>query len=118
MVAHSGAEFPRSGGVGVDIFFVLSGYLITTILSSEAESLGRIHFAYFYMRRFLRLAPALILTVVFFTLETHHFYGRIPLKIDLIAMTYAAPIGLKHSSRPIYRRWITFGLWRLRSSTI
>jgi peptidoglycan/LPS O-acetylase OafA/YrhL len=42
------------------------------------------------MRRILRLAPALVLTVVFFTFVTHHIYGRIPLKIDLIAVTYGA----------------------------
>jgi hypothetical protein len=54
----------RSGGVGVDIFFVLSGFLITTILRTERQRTGGISFRNFYARRFLRLAPALVLTCV------------------------------------------------------
>lgn len=51
------------GDVGVDVFFVLSGYLITTILMSDlaASTLSLVTFS---ARRMIRLAPALILTVV------------------------------------------------------
>jgi peptidoglycan/LPS O-acetylase OafA/YrhL/cytochrome c-type biogenesis protein CcmH/NrfG len=48
------------GFLGVDMFFVLSGLLITSILREEWESTGGIHIGRFYARRFLRLAPALI----------------------------------------------------------
>src|SRR5258707_9959224 len=50
-----------AGGIGVKIFFVLSGFLITTILLGYRESaLGRAQATVlFYWRRFLRLAPAL-----------------------------------------------------------
>src|SRR4051812_24906788 len=50
-----------SGGTGVTIFFVLSGFLITRILLQEKLSTGSISFKNFYIRRFLRLLPPLIL---------------------------------------------------------
>lgn len=55
-----------SGGfIGVDVFFVISGYLITSIFFKEAAN-GRISFSGFYKRRIVRLAPAFFV-VVFFT---------------------------------------------------
>jgi len=54
-----------SGGfIGVDVFFVLSGYLITGHLVREAETSGRIRFGAFYARRVRRLVPGLGLMVV------------------------------------------------------
>ena len=47
-----------SGGVGVDIFFVLSGFLITTLLLNEYSRSGRIDLRAFYMRRAFRILPA------------------------------------------------------------
>lgn len=52
--------FP-GGAVGVDIFFVLSGYLITGILLSEAKATGDIRIGRFLLRRALRLMPPLVL---------------------------------------------------------
>jgi peptidoglycan/LPS O-acetylase OafA/YrhL len=49
------------GGLGVDVFFVLSGYLITRILWREAERTGGIDLPAFYLRRLMRLYPALLL---------------------------------------------------------
>jgi peptidoglycan/LPS O-acetylase OafA/YrhL len=54
------AVFP-GGAIGVDIFFVLSGYLITTILVGEIERTGTINLKNFFARRALRLMPALLL---------------------------------------------------------
>jgi len=53
-----------AGGLGVDIFFVLSGYLITAILVSEFSATGRISLKKFYLRRALRILPAVILLLV------------------------------------------------------
>src|ERR1700757_3649025 len=53
-----------AGGLGVDIFFVLSGYLITAILVSEFSAAGRISLKKFYLRRALRILPAVILLLV------------------------------------------------------
>ncbi|HEV7642186.1 MAG TPA: acyltransferase [Gaiellaceae bacterium] len=48
------------GWVGVDVFFVLSGYLITRLLLRERETTGRIRLGAFYDRRVRRLGPALV----------------------------------------------------------
>ncbi|MCG9910506.1 MAG: acyltransferase [Flavobacteriales bacterium] len=49
-----------SGTSGVMIFFSISGFLITSLLLHEKKSLGRIHFRHFFIRRFLRLLPPLL----------------------------------------------------------
>jgi peptidoglycan/LPS O-acetylase OafA/YrhL len=56
---------PRAHGgfLGVDVFFVLSGYLITSLLIKEYEAHGRIDFAGFYRRRVARLFPAYLLMI-------------------------------------------------------
>lgn len=58
---HTGLTTVHGGFVGVDMFFVLSGFLITRLLSVEYEQHGRISFTSFYIRRARRLYPALIL---------------------------------------------------------
>ncbi len=47
----------RSGFLGVQIFFVLSGFLITTLMLREVHRTGRLHLGYFYFRRALRIVP-------------------------------------------------------------
>jgi len=59
---HAGLPLP-GGFVGVDVFFVISGFVITRMLCREHERTGRIDFAAFYVRRFKRLTPALALMV-------------------------------------------------------
>lgn len=64
MVAGFHAGLPIPGGfVGVDVFFVISGFVITAMLARQWASTGRIRFAQFYIRRFKRLTPALALVV-------------------------------------------------------
>lgn len=59
---HQLIPVPISGGfLGVDLFFVLSGFLITTLLVEEFDASGTISLRGFYARRVLRLAPALLL---------------------------------------------------------
>ena len=52
------------GYLGVDIFFVISGYLITTLLMTELVQSGRISITYFYERRARRLLPGLMLVML------------------------------------------------------
>jgi peptidoglycan/LPS O-acetylase OafA/YrhL len=61
--AHSGLERFIPGGLGVTIFFVLSGFLITTLMRTEYDKRGRIAFGSFYMRRLIRLMPPLVIIV-------------------------------------------------------
>jgi len=58
---HCGVPVFDQGYFGVDLFFVLSGFLITRLLVDEIDATGRIELWRFYLRRLLRLAPALLL---------------------------------------------------------
>ena len=53
-----------NGELGVDIFFVISGFLISSILMAEYRDTGGIRFSRFYKRRFMRLMPAYILAII------------------------------------------------------
>ncbi|MEQ1687236.1 MAG: acyltransferase family protein [Sphingopyxis sp.] len=64
---HAGVAWVPAGFVGVDIFFVISGFLITGLLAHEYHTSGRVDIAAFYARRVRRLIPAL-LTMVLATL--------------------------------------------------
>jgi peptidoglycan/LPS O-acetylase OafA/YrhL len=59
--SHNGLGNIVPGGLGVTIFFVLSGFLITTLMRVEYLQRGTVDFRGFYLRRFLRLTPPLIL---------------------------------------------------------
>jgi peptidoglycan/LPS O-acetylase OafA/YrhL len=80
MVGHSVLFWSHSarglGGLfGVNLFFVLSGYLITTLLLAEREKTGRVSRPMFYARRALRLGPALLLALALGALIAH-FIGQ------------------------------------------
>ncbi len=64
MFYHAGLPFFRGGFLGVDLFFVLSGYLITTLLLVERRRTGSIDMKSFWRRRAKRLLPALFLMLV------------------------------------------------------
>ena len=64
MVHHAHVPRGLGGFLGVDIFFVLSGFLITALLVQERDRNSRIDFRRFYMRRALRLFPALTVMTI------------------------------------------------------
>ena len=68
MVFHTKIPFLAGGTIGVNIFFVLSGFLITVLLVQEFDKFQSINLKNFYIRRVLRLAPALILMLLVFCL--------------------------------------------------
>src|SRR2546423_13691264 len=68
---HSGVAFLRGGYVGVDVFFVLSGFLITGVLLSRAARDGSVSLAEFYARRARRILPAAVLTLVATDIAAH-----------------------------------------------
>ena len=64
LVYHLNRNWLPGGFLGVDIFFVLSGYLITMLLLTEHRDTGRIHLPTFWARRIRRLLPALLVLLV------------------------------------------------------
>lgn len=60
ILAHAAVPFTQGGFMGVDVFFVISGYLISALLVNELANNGRVDLPRFYARRFRRLAPALL----------------------------------------------------------
>ena len=59
--SHGGLENAVPGSLGVTVFFVLSGFLITTLMREEYAARSSISFRAFYLRRFLRLMPPLVI---------------------------------------------------------
>jgi peptidoglycan/LPS O-acetylase OafA/YrhL len=81
MAYHGGiAGLSTAGYYGVDIFFVLSGFLITTLLLDEQASNGRVRFLRFWGRRARRLLPGLLVMLVVVDVYVAHFApkGRYP----------------------------------------
>ena len=70
LVYHAGVGFVPGGFVGVDVFFVISGFLITGMLIREVEQTGTVSLAQFYARRAKRLLPAAALVLAVTALLT------------------------------------------------
>lgn len=66
-------NWPRGAFIGVDIFFALSGFLITTLLLEEWQQFGSISLRDFYLRRYYRLFPALAVLIFFYVLYVAFF---------------------------------------------
>ncbi len=64
LIGHSGIPGVAGGFIGVDVFFVLSGFLITSLLLDEIGRTGRLDLGAFWIRRARRLLPALLLMVL------------------------------------------------------
>lgn len=76
VVFHLGVGALRGGYLGVDVFFVLSGYLITSILLREHAAKGRIDLRRFWIRRARRLTPALLGLLFAIALYAARFASR------------------------------------------
>jgi peptidoglycan/LPS O-acetylase OafA/YrhL len=63
VLGHSGLQALVPGGLGVTIFFFLSGYLISTLMLAEHERSGGLNILNFYARRVFRLMPPLVITL-------------------------------------------------------
>ena len=104
LLFHAGLETFSGGFVGVDVFFVISGYLITNIILSEKER-GTFSLVNFYERRARRILPALFL-VMFVSLP---FAWLWLLPSDMVAFTQSLAAVSTFSSNILF--WQTSGYW-------
>ena len=74
---HAGVGFLQGGFVGVDVFFVISGFLITGFLLRRAEQSGRVPFSQFYAARARRILPAATLTIVVTVVASWHYLNYV-----------------------------------------
>ena len=102
VVAHFGFGNVIPGGFGVTIFFFISGFLISRLLIAEYVKNGGINIRYFYIRRLLRLGPAL-LTMLFIIAIANMFMGlTVPGHELLAGLTYTMNYYLiVHQSDPV-----------------
>ncbi|WP_309128024.1 acyltransferase family protein [Microbacterium sp.] len=80
LLYHAGVPGISGGYIGVDVFFVISGFLISTHLLQTLEREGRIHFADFYARRIRRILPASLTVAAFTAVAAVLFYPPVALE--------------------------------------
>ncbi len=80
VIFHSGFHPTGGGYLGVDVFFVLSGFLITKLLVSEMARDGRVDLLRFYLRRALRLYPVFLLVLACVALPAAALWPGLPVR--------------------------------------
>ena len=112
LVAHAGLQRIVPGGLGVVVFFVISGFLLTRQMIAEIEHTGTLNTRAFYLRRAFRLVPALIVYMLLFNLLLWSLGANIPAGSVLSGLFYWANYysGFVHTSE----KWSPNGiLWSL-----
>jgi peptidoglycan/LPS O-acetylase OafA/YrhL len=74
LLYHADLTWVSGGFLGVDVFFVLSGFLITSLILEEFDRSGRIDFKKFYLGRVRRLLPAVVLMLMIVGVAAAFFY--------------------------------------------
>jgi peptidoglycan/LPS O-acetylase OafA/YrhL len=97
----------RHSDLGVRIFFVISGYLITTLLLNERAQFGKISLRLFYIRRALRILPAFFLYAGCVALLTAIGVITVPARYWVFALTYTVNFGQFDAC------WVFAHLWSL-----
>ncbi len=104
LVVFSHAHVPMFEGafLGVDLFFVLSGYLITSLLLMEVKKHGKLDFGRFYWRRFLRLMPALALFLAAYCVVAPMLWPELDdvYQDALVSILYLADYGIAFFDSP------------------
>src|SRR5215469_9867848 len=98
---HAGVPGLTGGFLGVDAFFVLSGFLITSLLLAEHTRRGRIGLAAFWGRRARRLLPALLVMLVAVVLTGRYLLPAV--EVRLLRGDALAALGYVANWRMIYR---------------
>src|SRR5215213_1164096 len=108
---HASSSLLPRGHLGVDLFFVLSGFLITVVLLQDHDHASGIDFKRFYARRILRLAPALLVFLGAITLLMRlwpHIFGDeyiSPLYALFYVMNWILAFRLDYVSPVLYHTW-------------
>ncbi|MFM8858019.1 MAG: acyltransferase family protein [Actinomycetota bacterium] len=82
--------WPAGGFVGVDVFFVISGFFITGLLIRERTATGRLSFRDFYIRRVRRILPSALLVLVATVVFSFLLFPTVRAKQTLLDALYAA----------------------------
>jgi peptidoglycan/LPS O-acetylase OafA/YrhL len=90
VLAHAGFAGFAGGYIGVDVFFVLSGYLISGLLIDEYSSSGAIRYGRFLARRLRRLLPALLVMLVVVFVAASQLLSAYELRMQSGSLPYAA----------------------------
>jgi peptidoglycan/LPS O-acetylase OafA/YrhL len=85
-VAHMGFMEARPGGFAVSVFFLLSGYLITSLLLREHQKTGTISLRAFYIRRTLRIFPSMYAVLIICALLVHWHVLKGPLNLTAASL--------------------------------
>jgi peptidoglycan/LPS O-acetylase OafA/YrhL len=88
LLYHAGLPLARGGYIGVDVFFVISGFLITGLLLKELEQSGTVSLARFYSRRAKRLLPMTV--VVLGTIVVLSWLLFSPVRMDTVSFDIIA----------------------------
>ena len=90
LLYHADLDWIPGGFLGVDVFFVLSGFLITSLLLEEFDRSGRIDFGRFYLGRARRLLPALVLMLLVVAAVVALFFrdAAASLRADIVASVF------------------------------
>jgi peptidoglycan/LPS O-acetylase OafA/YrhL len=100
---HLRASVLPRGYLGVDIFFVLSGFLITTLLYSEINRTGELRLWRFYFHRFVRLGPPLLAMLLCYLITAPFLFPFYPMSIHIQDVSLTAAY-LTDYSRAFWRR--------------
>jgi peptidoglycan/LPS O-acetylase OafA/YrhL len=84
LLYHAGVPFAPGGYVGVDVFFVISGFLITGLLVRELEKTGTVSIARFYSRRAKRLLPLTVVVLAFVVAVSWPLFD--PVRMDEVSL--------------------------------
>ena len=113
MFNHIHVHYPGwiIGWVGVDVFFVLSGFLITTLLIREREAYGRVSLKGFYARRFFRIIPVYLVTIVLYVAAL--WVSRDAVKISEFKIALPWLLSFMQEFRPVAAGSVLGHAWTL-----
>jgi peptidoglycan/LPS O-acetylase OafA/YrhL len=101
LIFHAAPDWLPGGFLGVDAFFVLSGFLITALLLAERERTGSVRLAAFWGRRARRLLPALVAVVAFVAVTARFVVS--PDELAAVRLDALAALGYVANWRMIWR---------------